>query len=274
MTVQSFEGRAVVVTGGTKGIGLACGKLFAAQGAQVYLTHRWGSADETALEESFASIGAKAPIIVEADASNAEDTQALFEQIKASQDRLEVIISNVSFAQVCPDFMKLGQRDLKRSLKYSAWPFVGYLQKAKEVLGHFPRYHIGMSSRGPEYFLPGYEFVATSKTVMETYCRYLARDLAKEDVRLNVIRANPVKTESLEATFGPDFVPFCRTYYGPEFFVTPEEVAAAALGLCSGLMDGVRGQVLLLDRGCGFDDNVVRLFRNREALGLPFQAQS
>lgn len=271
MSIRSFEGKAVVITGGTKGIGLACGQIFAAQGAQVYLTHRWGSADEGELLASFEAMGAKAPIIVEADASVAEDTEALFTRIKESSDRLDVVISNVSFAQVCPDFMKLGVRDLKRSLKYSAWPFVGYLQKAKEVLGYYPRHHIGMSSRGPEYFLPGYEFVATSKTVMETYCRYLARDLAKEDVRINVIRANPVKTESLEATFGPDFVPFCMKYFGPEFFVTPQEVAQATLGLCSGLLDGVRGQVMLLDRGCGFDDNVVRLFRNRESLGLKAQ---
>ena len=44
--------------------------------------------------------------------------------------------------------------------------------------------------------------------------------------------------------------------------------AAAALGLCSGLMDGVKGQVLLLDRGFGFADNVVRLFSEREQRGL------
>lgn len=268
MTIRSFEGQAVVITGGTKGIGLACGQLFAAQGAQVYLTHRWGSADEGELRKSFAALGAKAPIIVEADASNREDTLDLMEKVKASGLKLAVVISNVSFAQVCPDFMKLGQRDLKRSLKYSAWPFVGYLQCAKEVLGYYPRYHLGMSSRGPDYFLPGYEFVATSKTVMETYCRYLTRDLAQQNISINVIRANPVKTESLEATFGPEFVPFCMKYFGEEFFVTPTEVAQAALGLCSGLMDGVRGQVLLLDRGCGFDDNVVRLFRKRESLGM------
>lgn len=267
---NDLRDKAVIITGGTAGIGLACGLAFAQQGAKVYLTHRWGSADEDQLRALFAKAGATEPQIVEADASLQEDTDALMQRVQSEHERVEVIINNVSFAQVCPDFHQLARKDLRRSLKYSAWPFVGYLQSAKRIFGHYPRYHIGMSSRGPEYFLPGYEFVATSKTVMETYCKYLSRDLAKEDVRINVIRANPVQTQSLEATFGPDFVPFCRHYYGEKFFVQPEEVAASALGLCSGWMDGIRGQILLLDHGCAFADNVVRLFSARERFNLPF----
>ena len=127
-----------------------------------------------------------------------------------------------------------------------------------------------MSSRGPEYFLPGYDFIAASKAVMETFMIYMTAELSAEDVRINVVRANPVDTESLEATFGPDFVPFCKKYYGEQFFVSPEEVARATLGLCSGLMDGVKGQILLLDNACGFADNVVRMFTDRERLGLTF----
>ena len=52
--------------------------------------------------------------------------------------------------------------------------------------------------------------------------------------------------------------------------LSPEEVARATLGLCSGLMDGVKGQILLLDNACGFADNVVRMFTDRERLGLTF----
>ena len=50
--------------------------------------------------------------------------------------------------------------------------------------------------------------------------------------------------------------------------MSPDEVAQATLGLCSGLMDGVKGQILLLDNACGFGDNVVRMFTDRERLGL------
>lgn len=265
---NDLTNQAVVITGGTDGIGRACGLLFARHGAHVYLTHRWGSADEAELQAEFKAAGARAPVIIEADASLDEDTDALMAAVKQDHDSLFAILSNVSFAHVSKQHEDLDKKSFLRSLGYSAWPFVGYLQSAHAAFGRYPRYAIGMSSRGPEYFLPGYDFVAASKTVMETFCRYLTADLLSEDIRINVVRANPVETRSLEATFGPDFGPFCKQYYGEGFFVTSEEVAAAALGLCSGLMDGVKGQVLLLDRGFGFADNVVRLFSQREQRGL------
>jgi NAD(P)-dependent dehydrogenase (short-subunit alcohol dehydrogenase family) len=264
---RQLDGKAVLITGGTKGIGLACGLAYGSCGARTYLTHRWGSADEDQIRAAFAEVGAPAPVIVEADVSQDEDTEALMERIKADVGALEVLITNVSFAHVS-EHEELSFKGLKRSLEYSAWPFVSYLQAAKASFGRLPRYAIGMSSRGPEYFLPGYDFVAASKSVMETFCRYLTSDLLDEDIRINVLRANPVETESLEATFGPEFAPFCKKWYAEGFFIQPREVAEAALVLASGLMDGVRGQVLLLDRGFGFSDNVVRLFTARERFGL------
>ena len=264
---RQLEGKAVLITGGTKGIGLSCGLAYGRCGARTYLTHRWGSADEDAIRAQFAEVGAPEPVILEADVSQDEDTEALMTRIKDDVGALEVLVSNVSFAHVS-DHEALTFKGLKRSLVYSAWPFVGYLQIAKKTFGRLPRYAIGMSSRGPEYFLPGYDFVAASKAVMESFCRYLTSDLLSEDIRINVLRANPVETESLEATFGPEFGPFCRKWYADGFFIDPEEVADAAIALSSGLMDGVRGQVLLLDRGFGFSDNVVRLFTARERYGL------
>ena len=44
--INDYNGKAVLVTGGTMGIGLATGLAFGRNGAQVYLTHAWGSADE------------------------------------------------------------------------------------------------------------------------------------------------------------------------------------------------------------------------------------
>lgn len=263
-----LSGQCAIVTGGTRGIGLAVATQLGRAGARCYLTHRWGSADEGEIRAKFEAEGAPAPVILEADVSADEDTVELMQRIQQDHDHLEALIANVSFAHVSQDHTDLTRKLLERSLNYSAWPFVSYLQEAKKIFGRYPRYCVGMSSRGPEYFLPGYDFVAASKTMMETLCRYLSADLVDEDIRINVLRANPVETQSLEATFGPEFAPFCRKYYADGFFITPEEVADAAVALCTGLMDGVRGQVLLLDRGFGFSDNVVRLFSQRDQYGL------
>ena len=66
--LNDFHGKAVLITGGTKGIGLATGLAFGQAGAHVTLTHKWGSADEDEIRQQFADCGAPEPKIMEADA--------------------------------------------------------------------------------------------------------------------------------------------------------------------------------------------------------------
>ncbi len=175
---NDFRGKAVLITGGTKGIGLATGLAFGREGAHLYLTHKWGSADEEEVRRAFADAGAPEPTLIQADASVDEDTLRIFEQIKAAEGQLEVFVSNVCVVQITPDPESYSKRALLKSLEYSTWPLVAYLQHAKKILGRLPRYAIGVSSDGPAHFYEGYEMVAVAKAVMETLGRYLVRHLA------------------------------------------------------------------------------------------------
>ena len=67
---------------------------------------------------------------------------------------------------------------------------------------------------------------------------------------------------------GPECVPFIEKF-DPRMFVTPKQVGDAVLALCSGLMDSVTGQVVTIDHGVAFYDNVMRLFAERERLEIP-----
>lgn len=269
MMLNDFSDAAVLITGGTKGIGLATGLAFGRQGAHVYVTHKWGSADENAIRAHFAEAGAPEPVILEADAAEDEETLAVLERIRRDHERIEVFVSNVAFAQVVNELSDFRMRSFLTSVGYSAWPFVGHLQLMKQVFDRCPRYVVGMSSDGADSYYPGYDFVAAAKEVMDVFCRYLAVHFLGDDVRINVLRSRPVPTESLAATFGPDFEPFLRKYGGDDFLIGTEEVANAVLALCSGLMDAVSGQVLSLDRGVPFFDNLMRLYQHRDRLSTP-----
>jgi NAD(P)-dependent dehydrogenase (short-subunit alcohol dehydrogenase family) len=89
---KDYKGRVVLITGGTKGIGLACGLAFGRLGAHVWLTHRWGSADEDAIRAEFARAGAPEPRIVEADASKTAETKNLMALIAEHHEGVDVFI--------------------------------------------------------------------------------------------------------------------------------------------------------------------------------------
>lgn len=265
--LNDFHGKTVLITGGTRGIGLATGLVFGQQGARVVLTHKWGSADEDQIRQRFAEAKAAEPMILEADAGSTEDTQSLLETLKGRGQEVEVLISNVAFAQVVKNLDDYQKRSLLRSIEYSVWPFVDYLRQCQKIFGRYPRYVIGLSSQGPDRYTANYDFVAASKAVLETLCRYLAFRLASEEVRINVVRAALVRTESLIATMGAECIPFIEGI-DPSMFVTVDEVAGTILALCSGMMDAVTGQVISVDHGAPFYDNTMRLYGERERIRL------
>lgn len=68
---------------------------------------------------------------------------------------------------------------------------------------------------------------------------------------MNILRAGLVSTDSLASVFGQERVA-AALQLRPECFVSPDDVAGAAVGLCSGWMDAVNGQTITVDRGASF----------------------
>jgi NAD(P)-dependent dehydrogenase (short-subunit alcohol dehydrogenase family) len=259
---NDFRGKAVLITGGTAGIGLATGLAFGRHGAHCTLTYRWGSADEDEIRERFAAAGAPAPHLVQADVKSADDLTDLLTVIRQSHERIEVFVSGVAAAPAVRGLDDYDWRALTQSLEMTSWPLFTYLRRLYETFGAYPRYVVGLSSDGPDRYHANYDFVAASKAVLETLCRYASAHLIQHDVRINIVRARWVFTESLRGIFGEDIEPFIRRYF-PEGEIPVTEVADTILALCSGLLDAVRGQVLVVDRGTTFTDNLMRLYDGR-----------
>jgi NAD(P)-dependent dehydrogenase (short-subunit alcohol dehydrogenase family) len=263
-----YKDRVVLITGGTKGLGLGTAQVFAAHGAQTILTCRWGSADPDEVRKQFSDIGALEPMIVEADVAKSNDTELLFKTIKEKFGQLDAFISNASNAAVVQSIDDLTERAFLKSMRACAWPTIEYTLASKAHLGRYPRYVVVFSSDGPDRFTPAYDFVASAKAATETLARYLAYRLRGEDFRINVIRSRAIKTDSFTSVFGSDFHDFLRRLVPEDWFITVEEVANAAFGLCSGMFDAMTGQVVTADRGNTFADGISIIYRNRKLLGL------
>jgi NAD(P)-dependent dehydrogenase (short-subunit alcohol dehydrogenase family) len=244
--VIDLRDRTVIVTGGTRGLGLAVARAFAETRATVIVTHRWGSADESELRASFERDGLAPPQIVEADASDPEATRALMAEVAGIGHPLHAVVSNVAMAKLVHGIDDLKKRSLDLSVGYSAWPVVDLVQASHAVLGAYPRYVVAVSSDADRWCHPGYDLVGASKAVLECLCRYLAVRLRDEGVRVNAIAPGLIDSAALADTFGEALVDQLRSR---GMMLDPARVARVCVALASGWMDAVNGQTLIVDEG-------------------------
>jgi len=92
-----LDGRIALVTGGTRGIGLATAKRFVAEGAYVFITGR----REKELASAVKSIGERVTG-VQGDVSQIGDLERLFAQIKQEKGRLDIVFANAGTAKYAP----------------------------------------------------------------------------------------------------------------------------------------------------------------------------
>jgi len=258
-----FTGRSVLITGGTKGIGLATALEFARAGARTHLTYRWGSSDLNNLKELFEKEALPNPSFYEADASQEEDTRRLITEIRAKEERIDYFISNVGFSARIASLRDYKKRSLYKTLDYSTWPLLDYTKTIREVFGSYPRVVMGVSSDGPDHYYQGYDFVAASKALLEFFGKYLGMHLSEEGSRVNILRCGMVKTDSFKQIFGEAFFTFLEEEgYQEDILVSPEECGRAILALCSDYFSALNAQIITLDRGLPLRDNLMMRYFN------------
>ena len=245
-----LSGQVALVTGGTRGLGLAAGLALGRHGAHVWLTHRWGSADEDRLRARFVDAGALAPRIVEADVGQPEDTLALMSDIAGRHERIDLLVANACVAAVGGSLDALRTRDLARCLDASAYSLIDYVARCRGALGEAPTRIVAMSSDGVVNHHPRYDYVALAKAALES----LAREQAQRST-VFILRTRQSTTGGFAEVFGERALALLERY--ARFAVAPEDVAAVVLACASGFLDGIAGQPVQIDHGAGWLDNVL-----------------
>ncbi len=261
-----LNGKNVLITGGTKGIGYAAAQNFGMAGAQVFLTYKWGSADTDEIVKDFASFNAPEPIFIQADVSISEDTEEVMKTVAQSADKIDIFISNVGFASKTDTLEDYKKRSFFKTLEYSSWPIIEYTKKIHETFNTYPEYILGISSDGPDHYYRGYDFVAASKAVLEFFAKYLSAHLAAEGSKVNIVRFGMVRTESFQLIFGDEFFEYLKNEEGvtDNMLLTTEDCGKAILALCSGLLAPLNGQIIHIDHGLPFRDNTMMRYFARK----------
>uniref|UniRef100_A0A914VZ53 Uncharacterized protein n=1 Tax=Plectus sambesii TaxID=2011161 RepID=A0A914VZ53_9BILA len=204
-----FEGKVVIVTGASTGIGRATAELFAQRGAKVAITGRNAESLEKTRQlcEKAAGGSADKVHVVIADVTKEEDTKRIIAETVNKFGQLDVLVNNAGagtkpgyndshFTQPLEVFdyvMNLNARSLI-ALDQEAIP---HLKKTKGNI-------VNVSSIGAFKAFPALAYYCMAKAAIDQLNRVLAIDLAKEGIRVNNINPGPVRTEFTTAMGMPD----------------------------------------------------------------------
>jgi len=239
--------RAILVTGGGRGIGRAIALRFAEAGARVFVNYfvNHEAAEKTARDVE--RRGGTAHLL-QADLKEPAEIKRLVAEVERRAGRLDVLVSNAA-SGVLRDGLELSPKQWDWVLATNARALLILAQDAARLMPSGGRI-IALSSLGSQRVIPGYTAVGVSKAALETLTRYLAVELAAKGITVNTISAGAVETDVWQMMpEGTAALAAIRARTPGGVLVTPEAIADVVFFLASPAAQAIQGQVLTVDGG-------------------------
>lgn len=244
-----LKDKVAVVTGAAAGIGLACAKCFAEEGAKVVLSDidaTKGEAAAEAIQES----GADA-FFVACDVGDKAQVEALIERAVAGFGRLDSLVANAGIVHAC-DFLDLTEEDFDRVLRVNLkGVFLCGQAAARQMAAQGGGGTIvNMSSVNAVMAIPSITPYVVAKGGVNQLTKVMALSLADKGIRVNAVGPGSIETEVFK-TVATDKAAvnriLSRTPLGR--VGAPEEVGRVAVFLASDDSSYMTGQTLYPDGG-------------------------
>lgn len=242
-------GKIGLITGGTRGIGLAIAELLARSGYG-RLILGYGQDDENAREAALRVRRHGCAVeLARRNLADPDEIRALSNLVREGTDRLDALVHAAAIGAFKPLLsLKPNQFDLTfnvcaRSLVLLVQDLSGLLENARGSV-------VTLSSLGASRTLPFYGAIGISKAALEAEVRYLAVELAPKGVRVNAVSAGFVQTRAVEfLRAGGIDLETVKTHTPLGRLAEPEDIAPVVEFLLSPAAGWITGQVIVVDGG-------------------------
>ncbi|QKV92971.1 3-oxoacyl-ACP reductase FabG [Streptomyces sp. NA02950] len=242
---MTLDGKAALVTGGSRGIGRAVALRLAQDGADVALTYNSQAERAADVVDQIKALGRRA-WAVRADGADAQAVRDAVAGAAAEFGRLDILVNNAG-AGVLGPIGELSLEDVDRVLAVNVRaPFL-MAQAALERLSDGGRI-INIGSCMTEYTpFPGGSLYATSKTAQSGLTKALARELGPRGITVNLVHPGPIDTDMNPADGESAALQSSLTALGR--YGQPSEIAATVAHLASDDGSYISGASIAVDGG-------------------------
>lgn len=220
-----YDGKQVVITGGSSGIGLATARLLVDEGARVLITGRTRATLDSARDQ----LGGNA-IALQSDAASLPDIEALADRVKIEFGTLDALLVNAAVTRFAP-FESVTDAMFDEQLAVNAKGPYFTVQKLVPLLVAGSGVVL-TTSVANVLGIPLISAYAASKAALRSMARSLARELLPLKIRVNAVSPGPIDTGTLDRSLPKEAAEQAKaqmTADNPMLrFGEPREIALAA----------------------------------------------
>ncbi|WP_439617967.1 SDR family NAD(P)-dependent oxidoreductase [Shinella sp.] len=248
-----FEGKVVLITGGSRGLGAATAEAFARQGADVAITYAASAEKAEAVVEVLKAKGVRA-IAIKSDQADLSSARPLIDKVIAEFGKLDILVNNAGIAtqgQLVDD-PNLDEEKYNRQWQVNVLGSIANTRAAASRLTDGGRIIFIGSLLGSYVPFKGVADYAGTKAALIGYAKGIARDLGPRNITVNVLQPGAMPTDMNKDVAGElppldaflDLHPIRR-------FATLEEVAEAVCFLAGPHAGYITGETINMAGGLG-----------------------
>ena len=246
-----MSGRVALVTGGTRGIGLAVARRLLDDGLSVVITAR----KVEGLAEAQAALGHPTRCLTVAGRSDdAEHRRTAVDALIDRFGRFDVLVNNAGINPVFGPLLDARQPSAEKVLSVNLHAVLGWVQEMRRVCGDHPGAVVNVASFATVRPSPGLGIYGVSKAALVHLTRQLALELAP-CVRVNSVVPALVATDFADRLYAGRRSEI-EAGYPLRRLGRPDDVAAAVAFLSSDEASWITGASLLLDGGLSLTGGV------------------